>query len=167
MDKVWIAMDYLKCSGCGLCEIVCSLKHEGKIWPEASRIRVFRPLPGLEFPHVCVQCGEHPCIESCPVDALRVDKETGAVLVEKEKCTGCGNCVECCPGNIPFLHPAEEYALICDLCGGDPECVRVCDFGAIFLAKRIPKHEATYSAYARKPEDIADDLKQRIYGGVL
>ncbi|MEM2803268.1 MAG: 4Fe-4S dicluster domain-containing protein, partial [Nitrososphaerota archaeon] len=38
-DKVWIARDFLKCSGCRLCEIVCSLHHEGRIWPEASRVR--------------------------------------------------------------------------------------------------------------------------------
>ncbi len=35
-----------KCSGCRLCEIACSLEHEGIIWPEASRIRIFELLPG-------------------------------------------------------------------------------------------------------------------------
>lgn len=32
----WIMRDYVKCSGCRRCEIVCSLHREGKIWPEAS-----------------------------------------------------------------------------------------------------------------------------------
>ena len=85
--RIWIVRDYLKCSGCRKCEIACSLFHENKIWPEASRIRVFMLVPGVEVPHLCAQCDDYPCVESCPVNALSVSEETGAVLVDKEKCT--------------------------------------------------------------------------------
>lgn len=39
--RIWIIRDYVKCSGCRKCEIACSLFHEKRIWPEASRIRIF------------------------------------------------------------------------------------------------------------------------------
>ena len=72
-NHIWITRDYIKCTGCRRCEIACSLHHEGWIWPEASRIRVFMPFPGVEVPHFCAQCQDYPCIESCKFDALSVD----------------------------------------------------------------------------------------------
>lgn len=79
-EPIWIARDYLRCSGCRLCEIACSLSHEGMIWPEASRIRIFMLAPGAEVPHLCAQCDGYPCVASCPYDALSVDEKIGAVL---------------------------------------------------------------------------------------
>ncbi|MFQ6076083.1 MAG: 4Fe-4S dicluster domain-containing protein [Candidatus Bathyarchaeia archaeon] len=163
--KIWVARDYLNCSGCRKCEIACSLHHEGKIWPEASRIRVFMLTPTLEIPHFCAQCQDYPCIESCPVDALSTNDDTGAVLVDKEKCTACGNCIEACPGRIPHLHPTEDYAVICDLCGGDPQCAKVCQEGrwnALWVAPKPPS--GSYRLYARRPEEITKDLAMNLYG---
>ena len=45
-----IVRDYEKCSGCRRCELACSMHHEEWWWPEASRIRVFMPFPGVEVP---------------------------------------------------------------------------------------------------------------------
>lgn len=165
--KIWIARNYAKCSGCRLCEIVCSFYHEGRIWPEASRIRIFMLLPGTEFPHLCVQCGDYPCINSCPTKALKIDQRTGAVLIDKEKCTACGACIKACPGSIPKIHPTEKYALICDLCDGDPQCVKVCDWKAIWITERRAGYEGSYRVYAKHPDEIAEKLKKYFYGGVL
>ena len=51
-------------------------------------------VPGAEFPHLCTQCEDYPCVEACPFKALEVNKETSAVMVNTEKCTGCGKCIE-------------------------------------------------------------------------
>jgi Fe-S-cluster-containing hydrogenase component 2 len=59
------------------------MKHEGWMWPEASRVRVFMPFPGVEVPHLCAQCKDYPCVGSCPTQALSTDADTGAVLVER------------------------------------------------------------------------------------
>ncbi len=123
---IWIARDYAACSGCKRCEIACSWKHEGWMWPEASRVRVFMPFPGVEVPHLCAQCKDYPCVASCPVQALSTDAATGAVIVDRAKCISCGKCIKACPGNVPMLHPGDNKATICDLCNGDPECVKVC-----------------------------------------
>jgi len=164
-ERFWISRDYLKCSGCRRCEIVCSLRHEGKIWPEASRIRVFMLVPGVEVPHVCVQCHDYPCVKACPVGALSISPETGAVLVDKEKCTACGVCIEACPGKVPYIHPAEDYAVICDLCGGDPQCVKVCNEGG-WNALKLLKDDKNYThkVYAKTPEEITRMVAVQLYG---
>lgn len=94
--------DYIKCSGCRRCKIACSLRHEERIWPEASRIRVFMLFPGLEVPHFCTQCEDAPYVDSCPVDALEVDIDMKSIVVDREKCTSCGNCIDACPGKAPM-----------------------------------------------------------------
>jgi len=164
--KIWIARDYLKCSGCRKCEIACSLYHENKIWPEASRVRVFMLVPGAEVPHLCVQCNDYPCVNSCPVNALSISSKTGAVLVDETKCTGCGICVDACPGRIPHLHPERKRILICDLCDGKPECVKVCREGkwdTLSIVKRGGSDESL-RAYSRTPEEITRELVINLYG---
>ena len=163
--QIWIARDYANCSGCRRCEIACSLYHEGRIWPEASRIRIFMLVPTLEIPHLCAQCDDAPCIPSCPVEALSINDETGAIMVDKDKCTGCGNCIDACPGRVPVIHPTEKYALICDLCGGDPQCVKVCQEGgynALWVAKR-EKKSVSYKLYAKEPKEIVKELAYKFY----
>jgi Fe-S-cluster-containing dehydrogenase component len=163
--KVWIARDYARCSGCRLCEIACSLQHEGKIWPEASRVRVFMQVPGVEVPHLCTQCNNYPCVKSCPFNALSVNEVTGAVAVANEKCTACGICVNACPGKIPHLHPDGKRIVICDLCGGDPQCAKVCTrmgFNTLMVFPRIPA--GTYDLYAKTPEELTVNLAYKFYG---
>ena len=124
-------VDYDKCSGCRLCELACSIKHFGVINPELSRIRVLRFYPGIDIPTYCRQCPEHPCIDVCPVGALSVSDKTGAIVVDKEKCIKCGMCAKVCPAEAIRYHPEEGWPLICDLCGLEPECAKICPQGAL------------------------------------
>jgi len=162
---IWIVRDYIRCTGCRRCEIVCSLHHEDWIWPEASRVRIFMPFPGVEVPHLCSQCDDYPCVESCPVEALSVDDRTGAVITDEEKCTSCGNCIDACPGQVPYLHPETSKVIICDLCGGDPECVKVC-MEAGYNALRLVKEDVGIQKklHALEPDVIAKDLAVNLYG---
>lgn len=104
------------------------------------------------------------------MNALSVDKDTLAVKVDREKCISCGKCIDACPGNIPFLHPGDNKATICDLCDGDPECVKVCRearFDALWLLKQ-PRQWAegnlNRKLFAQKPEDLTKDIAENIYG---
>lgn len=163
-EPIWIFRDYLRCSGCRRCELACSLNHEGWFWPEASRVRVFMPYPGLEVPHLCAQCDDYPCVKSCPVEALKVDGTT-AVLVDRDKCIGCGRCIDACPGKVPFLHPKDGKATICDLCGGDPQCVKVCNeagYGALQLVRE--GQNVNRKLFSRKPIEVARELALNLFG---
>ncbi len=165
VNNLWIKRNYEKCSGCRRCEIACSLYHEGKIWPEASRVRVFMFVPGVEIPHLCFQCNDYPCVEACPEEALSVNVHTGAVITDKSKCTACGTCINACPGRVPHLHPQNDYIVICDLCGGNPKCVVACQEGkwdALNLLKGIDVE--TEKTPAKIPKKLAYETARILLG---
>ena len=123
------------------------------------------PFPGVEVPHLCVQCKDYPCIACCPVDALSMDVETKAVIDDRDKCTSCGICINACPGNVPILHPGDNKATICDLCGGDPECVKVCaeaGYNALMLVDEAPS--ITRRLFSRHPLVVAKELAVYFFG---
>ncbi|MBE8539304.1 4Fe-4S dicluster domain-containing protein [Geoglobus acetivorans] len=119
------------CTGCRECEIACSLKHDGVVGYQKSRIRVIRDVfEGIEIPVVCMQCIDAPCMNSCRVEAIYVD-ENGAKIIDYEKCIGCRRCIVVCPLGANFLNPETGKPIKCDLCDGDPVCVKFCSTGAV------------------------------------
>ena len=63
-----------RCSGCRLCEVVCSLVRFGVNNPKKSCLRVMiaYPHPVIRMPIICHQCREPKCAENCPTDAIEV-----------------------------------------------------------------------------------------------
>jgi carbon-monoxide dehydrogenase iron sulfur subunit len=123
-------------------------------------------VPGAEFPHFCVQCEDYPCVKACPQGALSVNKRTEAVQVDEGKCNACGVCIKACPGRVPHLHPAKKTILICDLCGGKPQCAKVCQEGKWGALTVVSKGgwRPVYRVFARKPEDVTKELVNNLYG---
>jgi len=121
------------CTGCRSCEQVCSLMYTKKeINPKKSKIRIKSDsLNAYDEPVVCCQCEEKHCMEACAFEAIVIDEKTGAAKVIVENCTGCGSCVDACPYNAMFMDEENGVALKCDLCGGDPQCIKVCTMKAI------------------------------------
>jgi Fe-S-cluster-containing hydrogenase component 2 len=122
-------------------------------------------IPGVEIPHLCTQCTDYPCVYSCPYEALSIESETSAVLVDKEKCVTCGICIDACPGKIPHIHPRKNHVLICDLCKGDPQCVKVCrNAGYHCLNISREKSSISQNLFARTPEELTRDVSENLYG---
>lgn len=53
------------------------------------------------------------------------------VTVEKEKCTGCQECVEQCPGQVLKLVDGKSMPVYIEDCLGCETCVEVCKEDAI------------------------------------
>lgn len=116
-----------KCTGCRLCELACSVSHYKTFSPARSRIRVFEfPSEGKDVPIVCEQCNKCPCVDICPTDAIKRDAETGAIVIDYDLCIGCKRCITACPFGGAMVDPMDERVVFCDLCSGDPECVKYC-----------------------------------------
>jgi len=161
---IWIMRDFSKCSSCKLCEIACSLKHEGMVWPEASRIRIYELIPGLPVISTCVQCDDYPCVSSCPFQALSTG-EHGQVLVDENKCTLCGTCVYACPGKIPRIVRGKQSVIICDLCNGEPECVKICGEMGYHALQLVNKPDGEIvKNYLISPEDASFKLLAKAIG---
>ncbi len=129
-----IEVSHNKCVGCRLCELVCSLVHEGECSTTKARIRIFRDEEfGNNLVSLCMHCAEAHCLESCAYGALSRDARTGAVLVDNKLCNGCEACLLVCPLGAISLDKQKEIVFKCDLCGGDPECVKWCSRGALTL----------------------------------
>lgn len=118
-----IVADKALCMSCRICEIACSQKHFGKYNPMLARLRVPRTFPLPSPPQMCLQCAKPRCAETCPTGALYRGEDM--VVFDEKKCNGCGACVDACPFDRIWM---SEFGipLKCDLCGGDPECVRIC-----------------------------------------
>ena len=149
MGKV-LTIDHEKCTGCRLCELVCSVKHDGISNPVRSRIKVMKwEDEGLYVPISCQQCQDAPCMKGCPVNAIFQNDDLGRVEIDYDLCIGCRTCVAVCPfGAMNFNHIDRKVAK-CDLCDGDPQCARFCEVKAIQFAASsdtsiVKKKEAAY-----------------------
>ena len=97
-QQLAIQVNTPQCTGCRLCEIVCSLYHEGAVNRTKARVRVSDDYEqSLFLPHICQLCWPAPCLEACPTQALAQDLRTGIISVNEALCKGCGTCVSACP----------------------------------------------------------------------
>jgi len=132
-----IQPDPQKCTGCRLCELICSFTRHGESNPKRARIHIVKiERFFVDVPVVCQQCPDSPCVSECPTEALK--KETGIIKVDEERCTGCGICIQKCPFGALSIDPSTQIAIVCDLCQGEPQCVQWCPTGALEFNPHLP-----------------------------
>ena len=114
-----------KCSGCHLCEMVCSLFHLRIINTEKSAIRIYKDDldTSLNTPFLCRQCKEMKCLNG---EKVMQTQERKKFIWNKAR-------AERCPFNA--LSVIGKEAFHCNLCGGNPQCIKVCTPGAIQVIK--------------------------------
>lgn len=130
------------CTGCRTCELICALSHESVINPLLARTHVVTDIQAGHVTEVryCQQCDDPKCMAACNTGALHVDPNTGARVIDQSKCVGCQQCMDACifkqaggESRVRF-NPATNTCFKCDLCGGDPMCVKYCPLGASQLS---------------------------------
>ena len=136
LSKGVLVVDRDICGLCRTCEAVCTLTNDGVGSPELARIQVVKNFQEFDVePSPCLQCVEPKCLRACPVAALSVDTAAGtnARVIDEETCVGCYRCIDACPFDPPRTRfdTEEKVAVKCNLCGGDPQCVKYCPSGAL------------------------------------
>jgi carbon-monoxide dehydrogenase iron sulfur subunit len=148
MTKV-LFIDPEKCTGCMACVLACSLQHGDTSGPVGSMILPIKlRRQAINIPVVCRQCTRPLCADACPMGAISRDDVTRAMRVDPDLCIGCGMCMIACPLGGISVNAEVGRAVKCDLCAGDPLCVKFCGYGALTY---LPEEEATYE---RKKEAI-------------
>ncbi|MDQ1372217.1 MAG: hypothetical protein QG582_1132, partial [Candidatus Thermoplasmatota archaeon] len=103
-----LALEPLKCVACGLCETVCSLNRDSVLTPMSSSIIL----------HVEDKADYFGLVLKTEHEGLVVARPEGKAEGQGSGSNG--------PGAKPILLREP-----CDLCGGEPKCVRICPTGCI------------------------------------
>jgi len=105
--------------------MLCSLFHLGIINTEKSAIRIHKDDldTSLNIPTLCRQCKEMKCLNG---DRAAKTRERKKFIWNKTR-------AERCPFNALSVLFGEAFH--CNLCGGNPQCVKVCTPGAIQIIK--------------------------------
>lgn len=158
MDGKVIEIAIEKCTGCRNCEMACSFRQERMFGRDLARICITSDQEHCLFiPGSCYQCSDAPCMQVCPTGALYPASSQDPVLMSLERCIGCRICSLACPFGAIHFRPQSGLAFKCDLCGGNPECVKVCIPGALQFVDRR-------DAGSTRRRSVAELLRGQILG---
>lgn len=165
-----MVMDLRKCIGCRACTVSCKSENDVSLgrFRTVVQEKTYGTFPNTKkrfLPIMCNHCegnkedGIPPCIKACPEypgermvyvtpegkkiryrGGATYKRPDGMVLIDAEKCIGCGKCIDACPYGVrsfnPFVkagkRPENQAADKCDMCkhrvdnGVEPSCVNTC-----------------------------------------
>jgi Fe-S-cluster-containing dehydrogenase component len=158
MNDRLIFFDDKKCIRCHSCEVGCQLENDA---PPEIRLRRVRSHVHGTFPDgeersistACFHCSDAACVSSCPAGAL-CRRPDGVVEHRRERCIGCGYCVQSCPFHVPQMSPVQHTMRKCSFClqridyGKKPACVSKCPSGALayYAPGEAPPDRAAYGS---------------------
>jgi anaerobic dimethyl sulfoxide reductase subunit B len=182
MTQYGFFFDQSRCTGCNTCTLACMQWHDIKPGP-VRWMRVYQWEKGA-FPNTrlniltvpCYHCENPVCIAACSHEAIYKETKFGAVLVDREKCSGDRNCWKACPYGAPQFEGDEPGRKMskCNMCidrleqGGKPICVVSCSmralefgpieklvqkYGKLRMLEDMPKDSITLPAVVFKPAD--------------
>jgi len=170
--KLGLVIDLDTCVGCHACAVACKEWNTGG-YPAPltdqdpyganatgtwlNRIHSYEleaegeePGRTVYFPRSCLHCDNAPCVTVCPTGASYKREEDGIVLVEEDKCIGCGLCAWACPYGARELDAGTGVMKKCTLCVD-----RIADPG-LEEVERVPACVQACPASARHFGDLAD-----------
>lgn len=135
-----MVVDLAKCIACQACTVACAMENDvpiGKFRTIVNNyeIKLGQQVHSVVLPRLCNHCEQPPCIPVCPVQAT-YKRSDGIVVIDNQRCVGCGYCVQACPYDARFINPRTQTADKCTFClhrveaGLLPACVETCVGGA-------------------------------------
>jgi Fe-S-cluster-containing dehydrogenase component len=181
MAKVFV-IDVLKCSGCYSCQMACKDEHAGNDWlpyakaqPDTGQfwIKVQEKTCGSTpkvrvnyTPVLCNHCKNAACMKVCPSGAI-FKRDDGLVLIDPQRCSGCGVCVDACPYHVIYFNEQLKIAQKCTGCAhlldsgkALPRCVEVCPTDALRFGEEEELRAEIPGAQVLLPEE---GLRPRVY----
>jgi tetrathionate reductase subunit B len=133
-------VDVRRCIGCQACTVACIMENAVPVNSFRTVVSTYVVETGSTagtyvLPRLCNHCEHPPCVPVCPV-AATFRREDGVVLVDGDRCVGCGYCVQACPYDARFINAKTGKADKCTFCahrvgaGLLPACVETCVGGA-------------------------------------
>ncbi len=152
MERKILVFDPYLCTRCMHCMTSCATYNEERTSLSKSRLQIIRheghaltkidEEDELIFTLVaCQQCEDPICSMVCPVAAIGRDNKTGAMTIDRTRCVGCRMCLLTCYFGAITFNQKEKNVFKCELCGGDPQCVRFCQPGAL---RYLPIEQASF-----------------------
>ena len=143
--------DNSRCTGCRTCSMACrdyndtpreiSFRKvydvEGGAWEQAEDGAYTTSAFVYHISLGCQHCANPACIAACPTTAMHKDPETELVVVDPDKCIGCGYCAMACPYGVPTVDRSVGHSVKCTGCidrvkeGKKPICVDACPLRAL------------------------------------
>lgn len=205
-----MVMDLRRCIGCRACTVACKSENRVSLGRFRAVIQekttgTFPNTRKAFLPLMCNHCegnkedGVPPCVKACPefpgervkfktADGKTIRYRSGAtykrpdglILIDKEKCIGCGKCIDACPYGVrsfdPFIKAGgdttKQAADKCDMCahrvdnGIEPSCVNTCQgrariFGNLNdpdsqISKLVKEHNLTTPDNVLLPDEGTD-----------
>ncbi len=164
-------VDMRKCIGCQACTVSCSMENLPPLGQFRTTVLQYEidqtdksvPSAMVSLPRLCNHCDNPPCVPVCPVQAT-FQRTDGIVLVDNERCVGCGYCVQACPYDARFINHETQTADKCTFCehrlavGLLPACVESCVGGARVIGD-LNNKESTISRMIASHQDKIKVLK--------
>ena len=161
MTQKGFYIDLTRCAGCRTCSVACAdlnntpvglnlrrvIEFEGGSWKKSAEGTWHQDVFAYYVSIGCNECADPACVKVCPTKAHFKRAEDGLVVIDREKCIGCGMCARACPYGVPQLDAKRGKMLKCDGCvartsrGMMPVCVESCperalEFGDIEELRR-------------------------------
>lgn len=165
-----MVIDLEKCVGCHACTVSCKMENDVpekcfNTWVEEWDTGEYPKISRIKLPKLCNHCINAPCIEVCPADAT-FHVEGGIVVVDEEKCIGCGACVAACPYDARYMNEETNKVGKCTFCiqraeaGLLPACVSTCISHARYFGDLYDEEsDVSKMAKGRKTKGLKEELR--------